>query len=175
MNKHNIAQNSICEDKILKELQKNCRLNLDEIGKKCGCSRYKVGRFIKKLEENKTIIGYSAIINPININLKYYTLLVKRTPLPLTDVITKNISIGKFTDVLPEIDVNIIDTMYVNGYYDFIVTFTTNNITKAKELCNRMLEAYNKFIEKVELLEMVIPFRLDGIRIYQPKEISKIL
>jgi len=40
------AQKSNIEDKILKELQNNCRQNLDEIGKKCGCSRYKVGRFI---------------------------------------------------------------------------------------------------------------------------------
>ena len=72
MAKQNNAQNSNLEEKILKELQKNCRLNLDEIGKKCGCSRYKVSRVMKKLEENNTIVGYSAIINPTKIKLKYF-------------------------------------------------------------------------------------------------------
>ena len=65
--------------------------------------------------------------------------------------------------------------MYINGYYDFIITFTTDSITKAKELCNRILESYTPYIEKTELLEMVIPFRLERIRVYQPKVASKVL
>ena len=169
------AQKSILEKKILNELLKNCRANLDEIGKKCGCSRYKVGRVIKKLEESKTILGYSAIIDPRALNLKYYILLVKRTSSPLPESITKILCKGTIIDILPKIDVDIVDTIYINGYYDFIVTFTTDSITKAKELCNRVLESYCSYIEKTELLEMVIPFRLERIRVYQPEEKSKIL
>ncbi|KYK26686.1 hypothetical protein AYK20_08740 [Thermoplasmatales archaeon SG8-52-1] len=168
-------QKSSLEKKILNELVQNCRANLDEIGKKCGCSRYKVGRVIKKLEENKTIIGYSAIIDPRKLNQNYYLLLIKRTPLPLTNDITKFACRGKVTDLFPNIDVDFVDSMYINGYYDFIITFTANSIVKAKEFCNRMLENYNPYIEKTELLEMVMPFRLERIRVYQLEEKSKIL
>lgn len=168
-------QKSSIEKKILNELLKNCRENLDEIGEKCGCSRYKVGRVIKKLEESKTILGYSAIIDPRKLNLKYYILLIKRTPIPLTDSIIKFVCKGKFSDILPKIDVDIIDSMYVNGYYDFIITFTTDSIEKAKELCNRILESYSPYIEKTELIEMVLPFRLERFRVYHPEEKSKIL
>ena len=170
----NNKKNSNFELKVLKEIQKNCKINLDEIGKKCGCSRYKVSRIIKNLEEKNAVIGYIAVTNPNKMNLKYFTLLIKRTPTPLTQDISKYVATGKFTDILPEIDVKIIDTLYVNGYYDFIVTFTTDNLTKAKELYNRIIETYTKYIEKIELLEMVIPFRLNGIRILQP-ELAKVL
>jgi DNA-binding Lrp family transcriptional regulator len=175
MSKRNIAQYSNLEEKILKELQKNCRLNLDEIGKKCGCSRYKVARFMKELEDNKTILGYSAIINPNQKNLKYYILLVKRTSLPLDEDILKKLPVGKFTDLLPKINIEIRDTLYTHGYFDWVLTFTAEDITRAKELCNRMLEGYNKFIDRVELLELVVPFRLDGFRIYPSDQTSKIL
>jgi DNA-binding Lrp family transcriptional regulator len=175
MNIHNNEQKSNLEGKILNELQKNCKLKLTEIGKKCGCSRYKVGRVIKELEENKIIIGYSAITNPNEMNLKYYILLVKRTSLPLSEDIVKKLPVGKFTDLLPEINIKIKDTLYVHGYYDWVITFTADNISKAKELCNRILEGYSKYIESVELLELVLPLRLDGIRIYQPEQKSKIL
>ena len=172
MNKDDPKSN--VEKKILNELLQNCRANLDDIGKKCGCSRYKVGRVIKKLEENKTIIGYSAIIDPRSLNLSYYILLVKRTPLPLTDSITKILCKGSYIDLFSDISLDFVDSMYINGYYDFIVTFTAEGIAKAKELCNRILEVYSPYIEKIELLEMVMPFRLERIKISQPEEKSKI-
>jgi len=175
MNNQEIAQNLNLEEKILDELQKNCRLNLDEIGKKCGCSRYKVGRVIKKLEDNKTILGYGAIVNPNKIKLNYYILLVKRTSLPLGDGLIKKLPAGKFTDLLPKIGIIIKNTFYVHGHYDWVLTFTADDISKAKELCNRILEGYNEYIENIELLELVVPFRLDGFRIYHSDRISRVL
>jgi len=76
---------------------------------------------------------------------------------------------------LPEIDVKFIDTLYVNGHFDWVLSFRADNVSKAKELSNRLLEIYGKLIDNIELLELVIPFRLEGIRIHQPPEISKIL
>jgi len=162
------------ERKVLDELQKNCRINIDEIGKKCDCSRYKVSRIIKKLEKSKAIIGYTTAINPNIINLKYFILLIKRSSEPLNQNISKHVAMGDFTDLLPEIDVKIIDTLYLNGYYDFMITFTTDDITKAKETYNRLIEIYSKYIDRMELLETVIPFRLNGIRIIQP-DLAKVL
>ena len=46
------------ERKIISELQKNAKESIDIIAKKCGFSRQKVWRIIKRLEKNKTIWGY---------------------------------------------------------------------------------------------------------------------
>lgn len=177
MNKNNIAQNSNIEKKILNELQKNCRLNLDKIGKKCGCSRYKIGRFMKKLEENKTILGYSAIVNPNKANLKHYILLIKRTNLPLDEDFLKKLPVSNVTDLLPgiEINVNLEDTLYLHGNFDWVTTFTTDDISNAKEYCNQILKVFHKYVDSVELLETVRPIRINGFKIPQSKQIPEIL
>jgi DNA-binding Lrp family transcriptional regulator len=176
MNKQRIAQNLKIEEKILNELQKNCRLNIDEIGKKCGCSRYIVRRYMKKLEENNTILGYSAIVNPKKINLKHYILLIKRTNIPLDEEILKNLPVVTIADFIPEMDVNINleDTRYLHGNYDWVTTFTTEDITNAKEYCNQILKIYHKYVESVELLETVRPIRINGFKISQPEHLPDI-
>ena len=45
------------EEKILEILQTHAKASIDDIAKKCGFSRQKVWRIIKKLEEEKTIWG----------------------------------------------------------------------------------------------------------------------
>ena len=164
-----------CERKILAELQKNCRSNLDEIAKKCGCSRYTVGRFMKKLEENNTILGYSAIVNPNKENLKHYMVIIKRSSHPVDEEILKKLPVGDISDLIPGVDVYLKDTLYVNGVYDWITTFTSDDIFNAKEYCNKILKMYGKFVEKVDLLEVVTQVRINGFRAPQARQIKEIL
>ncbi len=51
------------EKKILSELVKNSKENIDTIAKHCGFSRQKAWRLIKQLEEKKLIWGYIAIFD----------------------------------------------------------------------------------------------------------------
>jgi DNA-binding Lrp family transcriptional regulator len=177
MNRQNIAQISNLEEKILNELQKNCRLNLDEIGKKCGCSRYKVARVMKKFEENKTILGYSAIINPKKMNLKHYILLIKRTSIPVEEDYLKKLPISDLTDLFPgtKINVKFENTCYIHGKYDWMTTFITDDISNAKEFCRQILKDFHKYVDNVELVETVLPIRMCGFRIPQNKQILDIL
>ncbi|UCF50510.1 MAG: Lrp/AsnC family transcriptional regulator [Thermoplasmatales archaeon] len=172
MNKHDIAQNSNLEEKILNELQKNCRLNLDEIGKKCGCSRYKVARIMKKLEEEGIIVGYSAVVNPTKTKFKYFILLVKRTSQPFDEEMINNIPIMRETDFVPVVNIKSIATLYVHGNYDWILTFTAPDIADAKEFYNKIFKYYNKYIENLELLEIVLPFRMHGFVMAPDEEIK---
>ena len=59
------SKKQIYEDelKVIAELQKNAKENIDTISKNCGYSRQKVWRIINRLEENKTIWGYTAVVN----------------------------------------------------------------------------------------------------------------
>ena len=177
MNKQKFTQISNLEEKILNELQKNCRLNLDEIGKKCGCSRYKVARVMKKFEENKVILGYSAIINPKKMNLKHYILLIKRTTVPIEDDTLGKLPIVKVTDMFPgiKIDVKFKNTFYLHGKYDWMTTFITDDISHAKEFCREILRRFHKHVDHVELIETVLPIRIEGFRIPDPKKLHDIL
>ena len=67
------------EKKILWELQKNSKENVEKIAERCGCSRQKIWRVIKRLEKNKTIWGYHAIVDDNKIGLQQYFVLIKRT------------------------------------------------------------------------------------------------
>ena len=67
------------EKKVLHELQKNSKESIDNIAKKCGFSRQKVWRVIKRLENNKTIWGYHAVVDDNKIGLQRYFILIKRT------------------------------------------------------------------------------------------------
>jgi len=175
MNNPRNAQKLNIEDKILEELQKNCRLNLDEIGKRCGCSRYKVGRFIKKLEDNNIILGFSAIINPNKSNHKHFVLLLKRTTLPIEEEILNKLPLVSGSDILPDIKINLEDTYYVHGDFDWVVTFTAEDISYAKDFCNKILKYFNKYVEQIELLETIGPIRKNGFRIKQSDKVTKIL
>ena len=175
MNEDNSAHNSNIEEKILHELQKNCRMNLDEIGKKCGCSRYKVGRVMRKLEKNNTIVGYSAVINPNKINSKYYVLLVKRTAHPFDEDMIKKIPFTRETDFVPDVKIKSVATLYVHGNFDWVTTFTASDITHAKDFCNKILKFFSKYVESIELLETVGPIRINGFRISPSEDITKIL
>jgi DNA-binding Lrp family transcriptional regulator len=178
MDNQNLSKYSNIEKKILDELQKNCRRNLDEIGKKCGCSRYKVAKVMKKLEENNTILGYSTIINPIKINLKLFILLVKRSSVPFDEDMIKSIPTTLETVFKPHVDITIYHTLYLHGTYDWIITFSAENIPVAKEFCNKCYKFFSKYIDNLELLEIVAPFRISGFPVASPegmKELTKIL
>ena len=169
------AQNSKLVEKILKELQKNCRLNLDEIGKKCGCSRYKVAKIMKELEKKNVIVGYSAVVNPTKTNLNYFILLVKRTSQPFDEDMIKRIPFTREVDFVPNVNINSIATLYVHGSYDWVLAFTAPSIAEAKEFCNKIFKYYSKYIENLELLTIVAPFRMNGLIMASNEEIEQMI
>ena len=59
------SKKQIYEDelKVVDELQKNAKENIDVISKNSGFSRQKTWRIIKRLEEDRTIWGYAAVVN----------------------------------------------------------------------------------------------------------------
>ena len=61
------------EKKLLSELVKNSKENIDTIAKHCGFSRQKTWRFIKQLEAKGLIWGYTAIFDEEKIGQKHFT------------------------------------------------------------------------------------------------------
>jgi DNA-binding Lrp family transcriptional regulator len=63
MGKVKKAQDNKDELKILAELQRNSKNNIETIAKHSGVSRQKAYRTIKRLEELHTIWGYTAVVD----------------------------------------------------------------------------------------------------------------
>ena len=170
------TKNSNIEEKIIIELQKNCRKNLDEIGKKCGCSRYKVARVMKELEDKGIILGYSAIINPKKLNLNQYFLLFKRTSVPIGDEILNKLPVNNVTDIIPVVKSNIknLSTHYVHGEFDWLTSFTAKDISDAKDFSNQILKMFHKYIENLILLEIVAPIRIHGFKVNQKLKLTNL-
>ena len=138
---------------ILAELQNNAQESIDMLAKRCGFSRQKVWRIVKRLEKTRLIWGYSAIIDEKKNDMNHYTLLVKRTTKRLDEKTVDIITSRKLEDIVESIGVTIENSYYVNGEYDWIITFTARDLMQAKKFCESLLALHAGVIEKTILLE----------------------
>jgi len=142
------------EKKVLHELQKNSKESIDTIAKKCGFSRQKVWRIIKRLEKNKTIWGYNAIVDYEKLDLKHYLILIKKSIKPVEET-ANTIITRELERKAAEIGVTIHASHYLHGLYDWQICFTAENIAKAKQFCEKIKTLYFPIIKELELLEII--------------------
>lgn len=151
------------EKKVIHELQKNAKESIDKIAQRSRFSRQKVWRIIKRLEKNKTIWGYSAIINEEKLNLNHYILLIKRTTLPIDEKLTDKIVTRQLEKIVPKLGIKIETSLYVHGIYDWILTFTAYDIKQAKKFSEKFNEFYKGYIAELHLLETLFQIKKQGI------------
>ncbi len=167
MSKMSKEQISNDEKKILIQLQNKATENLDVLAKSCGFSRQKVWRIVKRLEQNQMIWGYTAIIDEQKNNLSHYTLLIKRTPQQLMEKTVDIITSRKLEEIVADLGVTIESSYYVHGDYDWVITFTAQDIIRAKKFCGSLLALHAGVIEKTALLETL--FMVKNHHVLNPK------
>jgi DNA-binding Lrp family transcriptional regulator len=159
MKENNKTRHMDDEQKILSVLQTNAHISIDVIAKKCGFSRQKVWRVIKKLEEQKTIWGYTAIYDEEQYDLKHFIMLMKLSTIPVDQKIKNEILTTRLDDLLPGSVIKIEHIEYVHGSYDGVFTFYAKDLVTAKRFCARFQERFNPFIASVEILEGIFFLR----------------
>ena len=159
------SKKQIYEDelKVIAELQKNAKESIDIIAKNCGYSRQKVWRIINRLEENKTIWGYAAVVNEEKQGLKRYTVLIKRTTLPLDEKLADKIITRQLERSTSEIDIKIEHSMFVHGTFDWIICFRAKDMKHAKKFSEIVNETYCGYVREVHMIETLFPIRIQGI------------
>jgi len=163
------------EKKILTELQKNANGSIETIAKQCGFSRQKAWRMIKRLEQNRLIWGYTAIIDEKKNDLNHYTLLVKRTVEQLDEKTFDIIISRKIEDVVSKMGVTVESSYYTHGEYDWVLTFTAQTIVQAKKFCDSLIALHPGVIEKNILLETLFIIKNHHILNPEPKMLKKLL
>jgi len=163
MPKNSVKQIEQDEKSILKELSKNANMSVNEIAKKLGFSRQKVWRIIKNLEKNKTIWGYTAIIDDNKIGRKRFHILLKKTPVKATDEKLNIIINRELRKIATKNGVNLESTYFFNGSYDGQICVTAENIIQVKnfiaDLDKKLGGAY---IKEANILEVLVPIQMRG-------------
>jgi DNA-binding Lrp family transcriptional regulator len=147
------------EKKILFELVKNSNENIETIAKHCGFSRQKIQRVIKQMEAKGLIWGYTAVFDEEKIGLAHFILMLKRTTSKATEKEVDVIISRKTEDLATELGVSIESSAYIHGEYDWIMTFTAENITQAKKFSDSLIALYPQAIEKMPIMQTLMFMR----------------
>ena len=150
------------EIKVIAELQKNSNENIGTIAKKCGFSRQKAWRIIKRLEDEKTIWGYHAIVNNEKVNIHDYILLVKANRLPINNSFEKDIAERKIDKLAAEMGVTIEGSYWLHGNYDGMISFSAKDLREAKKFQELYLSTFNGNIAELNLLEKMVIVKEGG-------------
>lgn len=150
------------EKKVIAELQINARESTDKIAKKCGFSRQKIWRIIKRLEKNKTIWGYCTVVDDKKLDVKRYLMLIKSSPKPVNDLIDK-ISDLTLLNKGKEMGINVQSGGYIHGNYDWVLVFTAKNTKHAKKFSELLFNEYSSIINKIDIMEYIFPIKKYGI------------
>lgn len=151
------------ENRIIKELTTNANESINKIAKKCGFSRQKVWRIVKRLEKNNIIWGYVTIVDKERLNRKGFVMLIKRTNKPIDEKLLNNILNRKLDEIADEIDVEIEDSHYIHGVYDWMICINAKDIKHAKKMCESFNTEFGEHIEEIDLIEKMFPIKKCGI------------
>ena len=141
------------EKKIIDELIKNATKSINDIAESCNFSRQKVWRVINNLERNHTIWGYVPVLDEKKLSKKSYILLVKRSSKPIQEKVVDTIINSELDGGPRKSGVEIINSYYTHGDYDWILSFNVNDLTEAKAFVEFFNKLYEGFISEVRLIE----------------------
>ena len=175
MPKSSKKQISEDEKKIIAEMQNNSGDSIENIAKNCGFSRQKIWRIKKRLEKNKTIWGYSAIVDDEKLDVKRYMMLVKLKHLPIDNEVEKNMIEGTIDKLGAEMGISVKDSFWLNGNYDYMVCFSADNLKKAKKFQEIFIRTYNSNIAELQLIENIVTIKKDGFMNPKIIETKKLL
>jgi len=151
------------ETKILRELQKNSKDGIDKIAKRCGFSRQKVWRVIKRLEEDKTIWGYHAVVDDNKIGLQQYFVLIKRTTKPFSKEHIDSIIKRVINTEIAKMGIIVENASYVHGAFDGVHIIRASNVVQVKKYCETLLTLSKGYISHMIILEEMFPIEKNGI------------
>jgi len=143
------------EKKILSELMKNSKENIDVIAKRCGISRQRVYKIIKNMEKNQKIWGYSAIADTEKQGLEKFIVFFKQSPLVLDKKTADKINLEEIKKNYLELDITIETSHYIQGKYDWIIIFTAKDIKHAKKFLNLLQYKYPGLIKNENLAQIL--------------------
>ena len=138
---------------VLKHLLEDPTRSIKELAKCMNSYRQKVWRKKKKLEDDHVIWGYTAVVDETKFDHQMYVLLFKGKPIDkdFADLFTRRIVKNEFCKQ----DVRLINVLYVNGEYDFIVMFSAQDNARARRYYDCLRDVYADYLlEKPVMIDV---------------------
>jgi len=138
---------------VLKHLLEDPTQSIKELAKRMNSYRQKVWRKKKKLEDEHVIWGYTAIVDETKMDHKMYVVLFKGKPIDrnFADLFTRRIVKNEFCKQ----DIRLINVLYVNGEYDFIVMFSAEDVAHARKYYDCLRSVYSDYLlEKPVMIDV---------------------
>jgi len=132
--------------RIMNELIKDPTRSLEDIARSCGSYRQKVWREKRKLEENDTVWGYTAVVDENTIGWKVFILLMKLQP--LTEKQAKLLIDRHVTNAPGRLNIRLMDTFYLNGKWDILVIFAAPDWMTARKYYDSIRLEYSDYLEE---------------------------
>ncbi len=160
------------EKKVVKELEQHANDSIERIAKRCGFSRQKVWRIIKRLEKNKTVWGYQAITDDEKLGVTTYFILTKRTNKPLTKEIVDIIVNRKLKQKLTKLNIQLVGCYLVHGTYDWIILVKAPGITQIKIFIDGLLQEFGGYLSEIQTEEVLFPLQKGNIENPHPEKLK---
>ena len=125
-----------------------------------GEDRQKVWRTIKNLEKNKTIWGYTAVVDEQKLGKKSFALLIKRSNKPITKKILDMMCDRKFMKRIEELEGESVSHLFMHGKYDWLIIFNALDIRVAKNYVEELIRTYGEYISEIDLQEILFPVQI---------------
>ena len=136
--------------KILRLIQTDAALPLDEIGDKVGLSRNAVWRRIKAMEANGTITGRAALLDPAKLGLGLTVFMMIRTDRHAPDWLER---FAKLTRDMPEI----LGAYRMTGELDYLIRARVADVKDYDRL-------YQAIVSRIELADVSASFVMEEIK-----------
>lgn len=124
-----------------------------DISKKMSCYRQMVWRKKKELEDDNVIWGYTAVIDESKMNHVVYIMLIKSKPMSrgLADLLIRRIT----RDEPRKQNVRVINMLYVNGDYDWVLRFSAPDHATARRYYDTIRLLYDEYLlEKPVMIDV---------------------
>jgi len=163
MVKSSQEQIEIDEKKIIRELEKDSNQSIDQIAKKCGFSRQKVWRVIKRLENDNVIWGYHAISDDAKLGLSRYYLLLKRKSIGFSNDMIQKIIKREVKTKVEQLGVIIENLSYTHGSFDIVIELRAANIKHVLQVDEMIKRETKEYFLSSEILEVLFPIEIGEI------------
>lgn len=133
----------IDEDRLATELLKDPSQNVPTLAKKCGLSKQKAWRIVRKLEESGAILSYPSNLNMKNIGKRSFLILFERSSKMVDDNLIEQLTMPDITVELEREGIQAVveDSYILNGVYDWAIVIT---VSEHKDLI-KFLEYWRKY------------------------------
>jgi len=148
---------------LLKLLLDDPTKSIRVIANALGTYRQKVYREKNRLEDEHIIWGYTAVLNESKLKQVTYLVFLKTKPMStdLAELITTDL----LKDESNKQQVRLLDLLYVNGEYDWVLKFAAPDHGTARRYYESLRLSYGKYLlEKPVIVDVSFSLVKEGVR-----------